>query len=270
MKFITFEGIEGSGKSTQSKKLHAYFLKKSQDAILTREPGGTKASEQIREILITQENLEAKTELLLNFASRNEHVEKLIKPSLQNNKIVICDRFFDSTYAYQGSAMGVDFALIDKIKDFYKDRGHYILHIKGKGGKHRHLPITKDLALQIEEYMTAMANFGLQLSNEDFLIQSSKKEKNKKPINGSTIYRIIEKYSKLCGINKKVGPHSCRATAISHLLDTKKTPIRDVAIFAGHSNITTTERYDKRRESLDNSAAYDIDYESDGILSNLD
>lgn len=157
-----------------------------------------------------------------------------------------------------------------KIKDFYKDRGHYILHIKGKGGKHRHLPITKDLALQIEEYMTAMANFGLQLSNEDFLIQSSKKEKNKKPINGSTIYRIIEKYSKLCGINKKVGPHSCRATAISHLLDTKKTPIRDVAIFAGHSNITTTERYDKRRESLDNSAAYDIDYESDGILSNLD
>lgn len=117
MKFITFEGIEGSGKSTQSKKLHAYFLKKSQDAILTREPGGTKASEQIREILITQENLEAKTELLLNFASRNEHVEKLIKPSLQNNKIVICDRFFDSTYAYQGSAMGVDFALIDKIKD---------------------------------------------------------------------------------------------------------------------------------------------------------
>ena len=117
MKFITFEGIEGSGKSTQSKKLHAYFLKKSQDAILTREPGGTKASEQIREILITQENLESKTELLLNFASRNEHVEKLIKPSLQNNKIVICDRFFDSTYAYQGSAMGVDFALIDKIKD---------------------------------------------------------------------------------------------------------------------------------------------------------
>lgn len=117
MKFITFEGIEGSGKSTQSKKLNEYFLNKSQETILTREPGGTKTSEQIREILINNVNLDAKTELLLNFASRNEHVEKLIKPSLQNNKIVICDRFFDSTYAYQGSAMGIDFALINKIKE---------------------------------------------------------------------------------------------------------------------------------------------------------
>jgi integrase len=71
---------------------------------------------------------------------------------------------------------------------------------------------------------------------------------------------MINKYAKQCGIDKKVSPHSCRATVISHLLDTQKTPIRDVAIFAGHSKITTTERYDKRRESLDNSAAYDVDY----------
>ena len=80
-------------------------------------------------------------------------------------------------------------------------------------------------------------------------------------MDGSTVYRIIERYAKKCGINKKVGAHSCRATAISHLLDTQKTPIRDVAIFAGHSNITTTERYDKRRENLDNSAAYKINYD---------
>ena len=93
-----------------------------------------------------------------------------------------------------------------------------------------------------------------------FLIQNKSKAKNTKPLNGSSVYRIIEKYAKVCGINKKVSPHSCRATAISHLLDTQKTPIRDVAIFAGHSKITTTERYDKRREGLDNSAAYDIDY----------
>jgi integrase len=91
-------------------------------------------------------------------------------------------------------------------------------------------------------------------------IQTAKKGKNSAPVNGSTIYRIIEKYAKECSINKKVSPHSCRATAISHLLDTQKTPIRDVAIFAGHSKITTTERYDKRREGLDQSAAYDIDY----------
>lgn len=117
-KFITFEGIEGSGKSTQTKKLHEFFLAKNIPAILTREPGGTFASERIREILIDEkiEKLEAKTELFLNFAARLEHVEKLIKPSLAQAKTVISDRFFDSTYAYQGSAFGLDEKLIDDVK----------------------------------------------------------------------------------------------------------------------------------------------------------
>ncbi len=114
MKFITFEGIEGCGKSTQSKKLHEYFS----GSILTREPGGTKAGEKIREVLLDEkiEKLEAKTELFLNFSARLEHVEKLIKPALAANKIVISDRFFDSTYAYQGSAFGVDEKLIDEVR----------------------------------------------------------------------------------------------------------------------------------------------------------
>jgi dTMP kinase len=117
-KFITFEGIEGSGKSTQVKKLHAFFLEKNIDAILTREPGGTFAGEKIREILIDEkiEKLEAKTELFLNFAARLEHVEKLIKPSLAQGKTVISDRFFDSTFAYQGNAFGLDETLIEDVK----------------------------------------------------------------------------------------------------------------------------------------------------------
>jgi len=117
-KFITFEGIEGSGKSTQSKKLYEFLLAAKLNIILTREPGGTKASEKIREILIDDEieKLEAKTELFLNFAARLEHVEKLIKPALAENKIVISDRFFDSTFAYQGSAFGLDSKLIDEVK----------------------------------------------------------------------------------------------------------------------------------------------------------
>ncbi len=117
-KFITFEGIEGSGKSTQSKKLYEFLLAAKLNAILTREPGGTKASEKIREILIDDEikKLEAKTELFLNFAARLEHVEKLIKPALAENKIVISDRFFDSTFAYQGSSFGLDSKLIDEVK----------------------------------------------------------------------------------------------------------------------------------------------------------
>ena len=116
--FISFEGIEGCGKSTQAKKLYEYFLSKQIDCLLTREPGGSLAGEKIRGILLDEEidKLSAKSELLLNFASRIEHVEKVIKPALKSGKIVICDRFVDSTYAYQGSAMGIAFEEIEKIQ----------------------------------------------------------------------------------------------------------------------------------------------------------
>jgi dTMP kinase len=117
-RFITFEGIEGSGKSTQAKKLHEFFLSQKINSVLTREPGGTKAGELIRAILIDEkiDKLEARTELFLNFAARLEHVEKLIKPILSQNKTIISDRFFDSTYAYQGSAFGLDLELIDEVR----------------------------------------------------------------------------------------------------------------------------------------------------------
>jgi len=149
-----------------------------------------------------------------------------------------------------------------KVEDLYKERNHWAIRIKGKGGKDRHLPLSPQVQAAIKEYTDAMANFGLQFEKDSYLITSQKTKNKNAPVTGSTIYRVIERYSKQCGIDKKVSPHSCRATAISHLLDTQKTPIRDVAIFAGHSKITTTERYDKRREGLDKSAAYDIDYEA--------
>ena len=117
-KFITFEGIEGCGKSTQTKMLLEFFQKKKIPAILTREPGGTMVAEEIRNLLINGEidKLDGTTEVLLNFAARRDHVRKLIKPSLADKKIVISDRFFDSTLAYQGFAGGVDLAVIEKIK----------------------------------------------------------------------------------------------------------------------------------------------------------
>lgn len=122
-KFITFEGIEGSGKSTQAKMLAEFLRKKSYDAILTREPGGAKASEKIREILLDEnlEKLEACTEILLNFAARVEHIEKLIKPAIAQEKIVISDRFFDSTFAYQGYGFGCKLELISAIKSLAID-----------------------------------------------------------------------------------------------------------------------------------------------------
>jgi len=116
-KFITFEGIEGCGKSTQAKMLFESLTQKNIDAIITREPGGTAVSEKIRKILLDENlmELEAKTEIFLNFAARIEHCEKLIKPALKTGKTVICDRFFDSTLAYQGYGFGVDLALIEEI-----------------------------------------------------------------------------------------------------------------------------------------------------------
>ena len=155
MKFITFEGIEGCGKSTQAKKLHDFFS----GSVLTREPGGTVAGEKIREILINEKiaKLEAKTELFLNFAARLEHVEKLIKPALQQNKIVISDRFFDSTYAYQGNAFGLDVKLIDEVRkmtlgDFAPDITFLIdvpvelafVRIEGRAGNNRYEKFGQD------------------------------------------------------------------------------------------------------------------------------
>lgn len=117
-KFITFEGIEGCGKSTQTKMLLEFLGKKKIPAILTREPGGTSVAEEIRSLLINGDvnKLDSTTEVLLNFAARRDHVKKLIKPAIDAKKIVISDRFFDSTMAYQGFAGGVDLAVIEKIK----------------------------------------------------------------------------------------------------------------------------------------------------------
>lgn len=122
-KFISFEGVEGSGKSTQAKLLHQILTQKNIKATLTREPGGTKASEVIREVLLSENwpKLESKTEIFLNFAARIEHVQKTIKPALKNDEIVICDRFFDSTLAYQGYGFGCDLDFITKINEMSID-----------------------------------------------------------------------------------------------------------------------------------------------------
>jgi dTMP kinase len=118
-KFITFEGIEGSGKSTQAKLLHKYFLDKNIAAILTREPGGTKLAEEIRALLVNGavDKMDGVCETLLNFAARRDHVQKLIQPALAKGEIVICDRFFDSTIAYQSFGQDVDLELIKKVQE---------------------------------------------------------------------------------------------------------------------------------------------------------
>jgi dTMP kinase len=118
-KFITFEGIEGSGKSTQVKLLHQYFLEQKIPAILTREPGGSKVAEEIRSLLVNGEvdKMDGVCEVLLNFAARRDDLEKLIKPALAKGESVICDRFFDSTIAYQSFGQNVDLKIIQTIQN---------------------------------------------------------------------------------------------------------------------------------------------------------
>lgn len=109
-KFITFEGPEGSGKSTQSKLLYRFLKDKGYSVLWLREPGGTKVSEKIRKILLDSKNISitAVTEMLLYMASRAQVVEEVIRPALLKGQIVISDRFLDSTLAYQGFGLGLD------------------------------------------------------------------------------------------------------------------------------------------------------------------
>lgn len=148
-----------------------------------------------------------------------------------------------------------------KMKDIFEDRGHRVLRIHGKGDKTRLVPLTDFVIDEIDTYLKELEKYsGMVLEFEDYILQTDGRYKNQIPVDGSTIYRIINRAARDLGIEKRVSPHSCRATVISHLLDTQHTPIRDVATFAGHVNITTTERYDKRRENLDKSAAYAVNY----------
>ncbi len=114
---ITFEGGEGSGKTTQSQILYNALKEKGFEVIKTREPGGTKFAEIIREILVQGESNKINniSELLLFAAARADHVQKLIKECLKDNKIVICDRFTDSTLAYQGYAGNLDLDLVKEV-----------------------------------------------------------------------------------------------------------------------------------------------------------
>ncbi len=118
-KFITFEGSEGCGKSTQSYLLYKYLKAKGYPVVYLREPGGTKISEKIRKILLDPDNhIAPLCETLLYMAARAQVVNDIIKPALLKGKIVICDRFLDSTLAYQGFGLGVDINFIRHLGNF--------------------------------------------------------------------------------------------------------------------------------------------------------
>ena len=113
---ITFEGIEGSGKSTQADLLFTYLQEKGHSVIKTREPGGTTLGEALREILLRKDlRVFPLSELLLVMAARAQHMEEVISPALAEGKIVLCDRFVDATYAYQGYGRSIDLGIIETL-----------------------------------------------------------------------------------------------------------------------------------------------------------
>ena len=116
-KFITLEGVDGAGKTTHVEFIKKYLADLGINFIMTREPGGTLLGEQLREILLHDE-MTPETETLLMFASRNEHIEKVIRPNLLEGKVVISDRFTDATYAYQAGGKGVKEKKIDILKEW--------------------------------------------------------------------------------------------------------------------------------------------------------
>ena len=113
---ITFEGIEGSGKSTQVAFLYDYLISKEYPVVRTREPGGSLFGEALRKVLLQQDmNIFPLSELLVFMAMRAQHVEQVILPALQDGKIVLCDRFVDATYAYQGYGRKIDLGIIETL-----------------------------------------------------------------------------------------------------------------------------------------------------------
>lgn len=116
---ITFEGLEGCGKTTQAKMIYDFLIKQKIPSIYTKEPGGTKIGDKIRKILLDQKNdsMDYKTEMLLFLASRAENVRLIILPALEGGKVVISDRFYDSTTAYQGYGRGMDLKIIKHLNN---------------------------------------------------------------------------------------------------------------------------------------------------------
>lgn len=118
--FITLEGVDGAGKSTHMKWLPDFFKNQGLDVVMTREPGGTPVGEKLREILL-HDAMSQETEALLMFASRQENINQLIKPALAAGKLLLCDRFTDSTYAYQGGGRHFDLNKIAALENWVQE-----------------------------------------------------------------------------------------------------------------------------------------------------
>ena len=175
--FITFEGIEGSGKTTQINLLADYLRNQGHKVIVSREPGGTELGKKIRKLLLDPryDNMDYRTEILLYAADRAQHVKEKIKPALQEGKIVISDRFVDSNLAYQAAGRGLDYDMVYQINDWVINSCWpdltFILDIDIKEGLKRARSLSKDstgdrLEREVDEFHQRVRNAYLKMAQK--------------------------------------------------------------------------------------------------------
>jgi dTMP kinase len=183
-KFVSFEGIEGCGKTTQIALLSEYLKKHSIPHTITREPGGTAVGEGIRKILLTSEaiHLTTASELLLFFASRSQNIQEMIKPALDRGEMVICDRYYHASMAYQGYGRGIPLDFIHKLTDLvchdYRPDMTFLLDIEPEVGlaraRARNSARTNDegrFEAEDLEFYNKVRDGYLELASEDERIQ---------------------------------------------------------------------------------------------------
>jgi len=208
--FVTFEGIEGSGKSYQSRILFKNLLNEKIPVILTREPGGTKSAEKIRNLILedyfhpeTKEKFDKHTDTLLYLAARNEHVTNVIKPAIKKKKIIICDRFIDSTIAYQVHGKGVNENLINSVhkyilKDLKPDLTFILkvniskamLRLKKRKKKNRYDKFSKNFYIKVQN---AFINLAKKNKKKYFIIDNTNDSKEVEKI---ILKKLKEKLTK--------------------------------------------------------------------------
>lgn len=194
--FITFEGGEGSGKTTQIKTLSNKLEQSGYEVVITREPGGTAAAEKIRDLLVLSdaENWTPMAECLLLFAARNMHFETLIKPALLEGKVVISDRFTDSTRAYQSYGLGVSMADVENIKQAaigsFEPDLTFIMDIPAEIGLKRSKKRLSDVQSQEDKYENLDLEFHEKL-RDGYIDIAKTYEKRCKIINADRTLELI-------------------------------------------------------------------------------
>ena len=208
--FITFEGIEGSGKTYQSQKLYKNLIKKNIPVILTREPGGTISAEKIRKVILEdyfhpnyKEKFNIYTDTLLYLAARNEHVKNKIEPAISKKKTIICDRFIDSTFAYQVYGKGVNKNLVNSVHKYIlrgiKPDLTFILRVnilkalqrlKKRKKKNRYDKFSRNFYIKVQKDFIKIAN---KNKRRYFIIENSKDSKETEKVILNKFLRVLSK-----------------------------------------------------------------------------